>query len=149
VTGHSNIRRYEHHGFRGWVVSAMRRGERHLRYIGDGPAGRAASFLKALAYRDRLLARLPPLNKIKRRYVLSKTGVVGVTLGVERMQSGSLFQRYVANWPTRKGRAFKSFSVAKYGAREARRLAEEARARGLEQFLSDRKRALPASDPSP
>jgi hypothetical protein len=57
------------------------------------------------------------------------------------MQSGSLFQRYRANWPTLKGRAFKSFSVAKYGAREARRLAEEARARGLKHFFSERKRS--------
>jgi hypothetical protein len=138
MTHPSNIRRYEHHGFRGWVVSAMRRGEQHLRYFADGPEGFAASFLKALAYRDRLLARLPPLTKTKQRYVLSKTGVVGVTLGIERLQSGGLFQRYRANWPTIKGREFRSFSVAKYGAREAMRLAEEARVRGLEHFLSAR-----------
>jgi len=68
-----------------------------------------------------------------------------VTVGVERIRSGNLVRRYRANWPTLKGRAFKSFSVAKYGEREARRLAEEARARGLEQFVSERTRFAHAS----
>jgi hypothetical protein len=145
MTRHSNIRRYEYHRFRGWVVSAMRRGRFHQRYFRDGTAGRAVSFLKALAYRNRLLARLPPVIKTKQRHILSKTGVVGVTVGVERIRSGNRGRRYRANWPTLKGRAFKSFSVAKYGETEARRLAKEARARGLEHFVSERKRLATAS----
>ncbi|HXB56815.1 MAG TPA: AP2 domain-containing protein [Vicinamibacteria bacterium] len=145
MTRHSNLRRYEYHRFRGWIVTAMRRGRYHARYFRDGTTGRAVSFLKALAYRDRLLSRLPPVIKTKRRHVLSKTGVVGVTVGVERIRSGNRVRRYRANWPALKGRAFKSFSVAKYGEREARRLAKEARARGLEQFVSERTRLAAAA----
>ncbi|PYI76437.1 MAG: hypothetical protein DMF04_08405, partial [Verrucomicrobia bacterium] len=54
------IRRYEHHGFAGWVVCATRLNKRFTRYFSDHPNGQRKALQSARAYRDKLLSRLPP-----------------------------------------------------------------------------------------
>src|SRR5688572_29277771 len=75
---HRNVYRYEHNFFRGWVVSVKRAGARHGRYFSDSAHGsRGAALEAALVYRNKLLAALPMPSKVKKSYVLNKTGVVG------------------------------------------------------------------------
>ncbi len=134
-----NVYRYVHNGYRGWVVSVKRGGSHHVKYFADGRQRPQASFKTAVAYRDRLLKRVPAFNKLKRRYERNTTGEIGVARCIERTRAGKLFVRYVATWPTASGRrAKRSFSVGKYGERRARRLAGRARRRGVREMLRGR-----------
>ncbi len=131
------IRRYEHHHFRGFVVSTKRAGRRWVKYFSDRPGGRAEALKRARRYRDRLVSRLPWPARIKRTYSLNTSGVIGVSRFRERTRSGKWLVRYAAYWPTRHGERRKvTFSVARYGEDEARRLAVAARRKGVERLLS-------------
>jgi len=131
-----NIWRHEHNHFNGWAVGFKRRGSPHVEYFSDKPGGRAASLLRAKKHRDRLLARLPPMNKLKRTYVRNTTGVVGVARVTEHTRAGTPFVRYVASLPKAAGAPGKaSFSVGRYGEEKAEQLAIRARRRGVRDFL--------------
>jgi hypothetical protein len=133
-----NVYRYLHNGYRGWVVTVKRGAAHYVEYFADGRQGPQASFERAVAYRNRLLKRVPAFNKLKRRYERNTTGEIGARC-IERTQAGRRFVRYVATWPTASGRrAKRSFSIAKYGERRARRLAVQARRRGVEEMLRGR-----------
>jgi hypothetical protein len=133
----SLIRRYEHHHFRGFVVAAKRAGRRWAKYFSDNPDGAAAALKRAREYRRILLDQLPWPAKVKRRYVLNRTGVIGVSRTNERTRAGKRFVRFVAVWPIRRSRPGKAtFSVAVYGEAGARRRAVEARRRGLAKLLA-------------
>lgn len=126
------IRRYEHNYFSGWVVAATRRGRKWIRYFSDNPGGAAVALRRARRWRARLLATLPAVTKVKRTYVLNRTGVIGVARVKGTTRAGSTLWRYVASWPKRDGRRGKAtFSVGRYGEAEARRLAVQARRKGL------------------
>jgi len=90
------ILRYEHNYFQGWVVSTKRRGKRFTRDFSDGPKGRREALQAALAFRDKLVHRLTPPTKLKRRYISNTTGVVGVARVKERTRSAMWFLRYIA-----------------------------------------------------
>lgn len=129
------IRRYEHNYFSGWVVEAKRRGRKWIRYFSDKPGGTAAARRRARRWRDQLLATLPPATKVKRTYVLNRTGVIGVARVKETTRAGRTMWRYVAQWPKRDGsRGKATFSVGRYGETEARRLAIQARGKGLNEL---------------
>src|SRR5690242_9303715 len=114
------IQRYEHNHFRGWIVSTKRQGKRFVRYFSDRPHGRKLALRAARAFRDKLLARLPPATKIKRTYIRNTTGTIGVARMKERTRSGAWFVRYVAQWPERSGKNGRAtFSVGFYGEKEA------------------------------
>lgn len=144
-----NIYRYEHHYFTGWVVRATRRSIRgavldvesdhYVKYFADPDGDSAVSLRAAMAYRDRLVDRLPFPFRVKRRNKLNRTGVIGVALTRERTRRGRILRRYAAYWPeTYGGRPKKkTFSLAKYGAAEAKRLAIAARKKGLKQLFAD------------
>jgi AP2 domain len=129
------IRRYEHHYFTGWVVAVKRRGDRWVRYFSDKPHGRGAALQAARAFRESLLATLPPPTKAKRQYSRNTTGVVGVARVKERTRAGRPFCRYVASWPRLDGRVGRAtFSIAKHGEAKARRNAIRARNAGLAEL---------------
>ena len=129
------IQRYEHNYFGGWVVSIKRRGERFTRYFSDRPHGRSQALRAARVFRDKLVARLPRKTKIKRRYILNTTGVIGVARVKERTRSERPLVRYVASWPDRNGKRGKAtFSVGLYGEEEAFRLAVSCRRSGLRKL---------------
>ena len=131
----SLIARYEHNHFRGWIVTARRRGKRFRCYFSDRPSGRKAALHAAQVFRDKLVTRLPPPTKIKRTFIRNTTGVIGVSRVKERTRSGRLFVRYVAQWPLRGGKNGRAtFSVDLYGEQEAFRLAVAARRAGLRDF---------------
>ena len=82
------IQRYEHNYFHGWVVTAKRKGKRFTRYFSDTPLGRRKAFRAARAFRDKLVSKLSPPTKIKRRYIRNTTGVIGVARVKERTLYG-------------------------------------------------------------
>lgn len=91
---------------------------------------------RALLWRDRVAALLPPPRKFKKRFVLNTTGVIGVTLARQRTRGGRLVEYYCATWFDERGqRRKRSFSVAKYGRREARALAIDTRRNVLAVLL--------------
>ena len=132
------IDRVDHNFFHGFVVQVKRGGQRWDKYFSDKPDGAIAALRCARDYRDRLVKQLPPATKIKRTNSLNTTGVIGVVLARDRTRAGNTFERYIALWPRKGTRrpGKKSFSVAKYGKREARRLAVEARRKGIAQYLN-------------
>ncbi|PYQ48723.1 MAG: hypothetical protein DMF78_20545 [Acidobacteria bacterium] len=142
----SLIRRYEHNYFSGWVVATKRRGKKWTRYFSDKPDGVDAALRRARQWRAQLLAALPPVTKVKRTYVLNTTGVIGVARVRETTRSGRIFSRYVAQWPRRDGsRGKATFSIVRYGERNARRLAIQARGSGLAELGIIDDRELPAN----
>ena len=134
-----NIYRYEHNGWRGWVVQFKRAGIPYVRYIADGKHGRDASHERAVQYRDWLERRLPPWNKLHRRSATNTSGIIGVTRIIDRPRAGKRIARWIGFWYLADGDDTKrSFSVRKYGDRQAKALAIEARRRGVEELLAAR-----------
>ncbi|PYQ05317.1 MAG: hypothetical protein DMF82_08785 [Acidobacteria bacterium] len=124
------------------MVTVKRGSSRRIAYFADGRTEPHASFKRAVGYRDRILKEVPAFNKLKRRYERNTTGEIGVARCIERTRAGNLFERYVATWPTASGgRAKRGFSITKYGERRARRLAVQARRRGVEEMLRGRAQA--------
>ena len=130
-----NVQRVDHHDFHGWHVCLKRAGQRHERYLSDRSDAQAA-LGRALRWRDEMAASLPPPRKFKRRYVLNKTGVIGVHLAAQRTRKGTRVRYYCATWIDATGRSHKrSFSVAKYGESTARSFAVKARREALAELL--------------
>lgn len=131
------IRWYDHHYFRGYVVTTMRRGRSYVKYFSAKPDGIRRALARARAYRDALLSILEPPVRVQSKNSANTSGVVGVHLTKDRRRGGGYSWRYVAYWPV-KGRrrgAKASFSIARYGKREARRRAVEARKKGVAAFV--------------
>lgn len=100
---HQNVCRHDHKRYHAWAVSIRRRGRVLSRYFADRKhGGRRQALQAALAFRDHALDALPPLLFVMRHYVLSKTGVVGVRLQVDRKPQG-FYRAYVASWPEPSG----------------------------------------------
>jgi hypothetical protein len=135
VTRHRNIRRVDHNYFHGWLVRFHRAEqvyETSFRDDGD----RESALRRAIAWHDWMKPRLPPERRIKSRYVLNKTGVIGVQFTVQRSRKGTRLSYYCAMWTDAAGRTHKrSFSVAKYGKAEARARAIRVRKDVLAQML--------------
>jgi hypothetical protein len=139
-----NVQRVDRHDFHGWLVCLKRGGRRHEQYFTDRHDGQAA-LRRALRWRDEVAASLPPPRKFKRRYVLNKTGVIGVHLAAQRTRKGTRVRYYCATWADATGRPRKrSFSVAKYGRDLARSHAVRTRRDALAQLLRPaNRRGLP------
>ena len=130
-----NVQRVDHNDFHGWHVCLKRAGKRYETYVKDSGDPKAA-LARALRWRDRVAATLPPPRKFKSRYALNKTGVIGVRLALQRTRKGTPARYYCATWFDATGRPRKrSFSVAKYGEAKARSLAVRARRQALEELL--------------
>ena len=64
-----------------------------VKYFSDKPDGAAAALKRAREHRRRLVDQLPWPARIKRKYVLNRTGVIGVSRIKERARSGTWFVR--------------------------------------------------------
>jgi hypothetical protein len=130
------IRWYDHNYFRGYVFSTVRRGRRYVKHFSVKPGGVRKALTQAREYRDAMLKILEPPTRLHSTHSTNTTGVVGVILAKERTHAGGFAWRYVATWPVkgRRRRAKASFAVAKYGKTEARRLAINARTKGVAAY---------------
>ena len=80
ATKHQNVRRKDHHHFHGYVGRLGRvRSQLSKSFSDTACGGRGAALVRALEYRDALLAELPPPVRIDRKSN-SSTGIPGVSL---------------------------------------------------------------------
>ena len=106
----------------GWRVFFQRQGCRISRAFQDSVYGSSnLSLAQARAYRDAVLAALPPRTNVEQAVLLRSTNQSGIS-GV-RYASYSKGPFWMAMIETRDGRRTKSFSVSKYGCDQARSLA--------------------------
>jgi len=90
-----------------------------------------------------MVLKLPPPVKVKSKYALNTSGVVGVTLTNETSRNGTATDRYVVSIPLANGRRGKrSFSLAKYGRQKAFDLAVAARKRAVASFIETSRRSV-------
>lgn len=139
-----NLYRYEHHRYQAWAVQITRRGRLVVRYFADRQYGsRDEALASAVAFRDRLLQKLPPLVFAGLR-PRSTTGVVGVRVQVDHRPQG-VYRSYVASWwDASDKRVTRTFAFKKFGKQRAFDLAVRARQRALAEIL----RPLPRPDHS-
>jgi hypothetical protein len=115
-------------------VHFTRRGRKYRGWFADHGDAKAA-LARAIEWRDGMLRWLPPPRLLRRSWPANTTGVVGVFVVPGRC-GDSRGRRYAAAWTDEHGRRHrKSFSVSKYGATQARRLAVELRRGVVERLL--------------
>ena len=131
--------------FHGWEVLITRRGQlvTHKMFSDAVHDGRKGSLDKAIAYRDRMLIRLPPPTKTAERHVRNTTGVIGVRVHWARDRHGRRVRYYCASWQEVDGeRPSRYFRVRTLGERRAFELAVKARKEALTRVLAERRRML-------
>ena len=108
------------HPTHGWQVRARRDGERQSKFFADARHQDSDHALAAaLAYRDELLASIPPAPTKPRR-AWSNTGVVGLSLREKNAGTDRAKLSVQLNWVDDQGvRKSGSFSVGKWGLRRA------------------------------
>lgn len=116
-----------------WLVSFSRAGVMHVRrFYGPKHGGMDAARTAALAWRDQMLATVPPMGKLAFCQIPrsnSPNDIPGVVRSAPKRQAEGIWQARLKLAGQRARVA--SFSVAKYGEAEAYRLAVEARKRML------------------
>jgi hypothetical protein len=123
-----------------WRVTIQRRGKIHVGHFSDGVyGGRQKALLAAKKYRDKLVAKNPPLSRRQYCSILRKnnrSGLAGVSYHSEVIETGHgpVERRFwIARLPLEPWRTkLVKFSVAKYGAEEAFRRAVKARQDALD-----------------
>jgi hypothetical protein len=119
----------------GWQVKVRRQYEKHHRYFTDAQYGGVrASLRAAMAHRDKISKKMPPMTRRQSATVLKKTntsGIVGVHRRIKPVTRRGKRWKY-AVWtatgsPRPYERKVKDFYVSVWGEREAKRLAIEQR----------------------
>lgn len=122
-----------------WFVTVQRRGQKWRKHFSDGVSGGKKRALQAaLAYRDKLIAKSPPLTRREYASIRRKNNVSGIP-GVCRYarrdkKDGRLVTRWfwAGFWAIAPGKSRQAkFSVDKYGEEEAFRRAKRARLKAL------------------
>ena len=119
----------------GWSVRLTRGGRVFTGNLADAVfGGRGASLVAAQHLRDRLLLRVEPDLRVRRRIpegARSRTGEVGISR--ERyLVDGRRYERYVAHWQDpERGPQRRRFSVVRHGRAGAMELARRAREAGV------------------
>jgi|ERR1035437_1722583 hypothetical protein len=122
----------------GFFVRLQRRGKIHPAFFTDcSYGGRKQALAAAQRHYRKLLAKLGPPIRLQRRWWAEmrrrkgSSGIVGVQKRILR-RNGEVRKYWVATWsPEPYVVRRKAFSVLKFGARKARRLAIRARRAGL------------------
>lgn len=124
-----------------WRVTIRRAGQCHGAHFFDLPyQGEERALLAAQAFRDALLACMPPraVSTRAKTSVTNRSGVVGVRRHV--LQEGAIWQASL----THDGRRHdKAFSVSAYGEQEAFELAVQTRQAWLRQYGLDKPAGFP------
>ena len=118
-----------------WSVRVLRGGRPFVGHCADAVfGGRGAALVAAQHIRDRLLLRVEPDLRVRRRIsegARSRTGEVGISR--ERyLVDGRAYERYVAHWQDpERGPQRRRFSVKRHGRAGAMELARGAREAGV------------------
>ncbi|MES5097858.1 hypothetical protein ABUK73_06480 [Agrobacterium sp. BA1120] len=106
----------------GWWVSLRRRGHKIVRLFKDSIYGSdAAAYAQARAFRDAVIAAIPPVTNHEQAVLLRKNNQSGIS-GVRRIDTrdGDLWQ---ATLMTNEGQKRENFSVSKFGEQAAKSMA--------------------------
>lgn len=133
----------ENRGTFGYMVRISRMEQKFNRFFSDKEyGGKRKALDEARKHYEELVAQLPPPKSSKNvKSSRNKSGRVGVHLAVNPSEhwEGIEYSSYVASWKTQQGQRQKiSFSIQKYGKKDALELATIAR----ENETTDRERIL-------
>lgn len=126
----------------GWFVRGYRNGKTYSKLFSDRKWGdKEKALTAARGYRDELLNELDkiPAKPRKRRFVhrdsRNKTGVIGVCLTSKKGPDGKVNECYSVSWRPAPGvQKCTSFSIRKYGAKRAFRMAVQFRHEKLREI---------------
>lgn len=126
----------------GFFVRIQRKGKIHSAFFSDlAHGGRKAALAAAQGYHQEMQSKLgPPPHVYRRAWAQirrrqSASGIIGVRK-VLRVRKGKAYDYWMASWsPEPHVVQRMSFSIAKYGAREAKQLAVMARRRGVQEMV--------------
>ena len=129
-------------GTHGWEVRITRRGKRVAKYFSDKDyRGKRGSLAAAKAFRDEQIEKLRPYTRLElvKRAEDRSGNVPGVRLRenvVERNGWQYTYKTWEASWTPAEGgkRIKRQFSVNKYGADEAYKLAVKTRRQALREL---------------
>lgn len=137
------IRRVDSDGSRthAWVVTIARRRRKFVKCFTDGVyGGKRKALAAAIAYRDQIISRNPPMTLKEFCSVMKRNNRSGVS-GVCRYASGDprrdgkLRWYWIARWSPEPGKTKQiKFSVNKYGEKDAFQRAVHARKKALAQL---------------
>jgi hypothetical protein len=142
ATNLKGISRIDSGSTHGWFVRAYKNGRTYSKLFSDGKWNGKESALEAASrHREVLAERLAkiPAKPRGRRIVFrdsrNTTGVLGVSRSVKRTPVGALSESYAVTWRPEPGlQKCTSFSINKYGAEKAFRLAVAFRLRKLREI---------------
>ena len=138
---------YSSSDFRGWRLAYSRAGKSFVKYFSDREFGGANQSLEAaqtiLNELKRILEPIPPQTSLNRVDSVGAERIPGVYLGKLSGRNGTTAgEAWIASWRREGKRVTRKFSVAKYGADKARRLALDAR----READSEMGRSLPPNE---
>jgi hypothetical protein len=138
MKGISRIDQDEKHNH-GWFVRVTRKGKTYSSFFTDKKHGGKTKALKAAREGlKKLRAKYPPMSrkefaKVQRRK--TKSGIVGVTRLTKNVK-GKNYHFWQATWsPTPGVIEKKVFSISKYGAEKAKKMAIAARKKGVREMV--------------
>jgi hypothetical protein len=118
----------------GYYVRLTRQGEQYAKFFSDKRYGGKRKAKKAAKeFLEELEAELPPVNLVGIKSVRNKSGYVGVNR-TKSTSRGHTYEYWQAFWNSGGVRRSAKFSINKYGAREAKKLAIAARKQWAEEF---------------
>ena len=126
----------------GWFVRGYRNGKTYSRLFSDIKCGgKTHSQTEALSFRDELHRKLeevptkPRARRIVTRDARNSTGVLGVCKTVKKSPNGTVNECFSVSWRPSPGvQKCTSYSIRKYGEKEAFKLAVAHRERMLEKI---------------
>ncbi|HQZ26962.1 MAG TPA: hypothetical protein PK648_02345 [Verrucomicrobiales bacterium] len=129
----------KNHGF---YVRISHKGKSHQKYFPDKSLGGKTKALKAAkAHRDEILAKMPKYKQeaaAKKKRRIQASGVVGVTHVVSKSPNGTPYEYWQAAWlDADGGRRTAKFSISRYGADEALKMAKKAKRDGSKKKKRD------------
>lgn len=141
-TKNKGISRIDSGSTHGWFVRGYRNGKTYSKLFSDKRWGdKEQAFSAAVKYRDELVEEIKkiPQKPRKRRMVSrdsrNKTGVIGVCLTSKKTSDGKVNECYSVSWRPAPGvQKCTSFSIRKYGAKRAFRMAVQFRREKLQEI---------------
>lgn len=139
VTSRKYIKRFElgRHGSAGWYVQFYGTRPKFAKFFSDLKyGGRINALYEATAFRDKHIGTVPRVVRagVRVRDKRSKTNVIGVSYTNYKRKYG-FYEGYRAVWGPAGAQGTRTFSIQKFGRREAYRLACQARCAGVRSLL--------------
>lgn len=139
---YKGISRIDSKTTKGWLVRGYKNGKRYSKLFSDRKLGsskealrQAQEFYQELSARLKAIPSRPRAKKIVYKDVRNSTGVIGISRLKKPGKNGKSLEFYSVTWRPSPGvQKCTSFSIGKYGEREAFKRAVTCRFDGLKQL---------------